>query len=250
MSVVTLVGGAVLFGEHIAQDRTLPGLSGRASADSYARNAIGKLAPINAKFTERRIGRNALRRPGALSTDAPRPSGTTTRPKTTPPPSTIRGKPGTFPTLTPGGWVLSIQMASDRRTAKSGEDVRYRMTVTNTGDEDFRGRSFRLEWHTPNDTVGRNPIGQCELAPAMVLELCSGQRLLFSPGLGEARHETFDSSGLIVIRPRSHWAHDWYVRVLPSAAVGTQFLNHSHLTVTIDGKDVRITSNDVVVTVE
>lgn len=250
MSVVSLVGGAVAFGEHIAQNRTLPGLRDRASADSYARNAIGKLAPVSAKFTERQIGRDALRAPGESETDAATPSDTPTRPNTTRPPSTIRGTPGAFPTLAPGGWVLAIQMASDKQTVRSGEEIRYRMTVTNTGDQDFRGRSFRLEWHTPTNTFGRNPLEQCELAPSIVLELCAGQRLLFSPGLGEARHERFNSAGLIAIGPRQQWTHDWHVQVLPSAAAGTRFLNHAHLTVNIDGKDLRITSNDVVVAVE
>ena len=250
MGLVVLVAGAVGLGGRIDRARTLPGLSGRGGAEGYARDALGSIAPVSAEFTEREIGRQVLL---GISEDepddAPRGEDPRPRPRSSPPP-TIRGAPGTFPTLTPGGWVLEVSMSADRSTVQPGDEIRYRMAVLNRGDEDFRGRSFVLEWHTPTNTVGRNPIDQCVFAPPLLAPLCKSQRLMLSAGVGEARHETLNTRGLVAVRPGERFVHDWFVQVLPSAASGTRFLNHAHLTVRIAGEDNTVRSDDVVVTVE
>lgn len=241
------VSTAVVAGAHVSATATLPGLN-RSGDTNYARNAIGKLAPVSAKYITSRVGHV----PG---THLDTPTTTTTRPHTrpsTPPPeqSAIHGTPGAIPGLAPGGWVLTLKMVPDRTTARAGDEIRYRMIITNTGTDDFRGRSFVLEWHTPNGTLGRNAVDQCNLVPtAIVQSLCGSQRVLVSPGLGDTHHERFNSSGLIVIPAGQQWTHDWYVQVLPSNTVGATIFNHAHLNVSLSGHEFWIRTPDVVVTV-
>jgi hypothetical protein len=141
-------------------------------------------------------------------------------------------------------------MTPDRTTVHSGEEIRYRMTITNVGREDFRGRSFALEWHTPSGTLGRNALEQCNLTPiSIVRAICAMERLQFSPGLGETNHERFDSSGLVAIAPGGQWTHDWYVQVLPSNAAGSTIFNHAHLNVNLNGQQLWVRTPDVVVEV-
>ena len=45
-------------------------------------------------------------------------------------------------------------MGTNSSTVKAGETFTYRMVVSNIGSEDFRGRNFLLEWHTPLGTAG------------------------------------------------------------------------------------------------
>ena len=225
----------------------MPGLA-RGESSSYARNAIGHLKPVDPKFVSRRVG--SVGRPRSTTTTAP----TTARPRPaesdTPPGKSIHGSPGAIPGLAPGGWELTLKMASDRDSARAGDEVRYRMTITNVGREDFYGRAFLLEWHTPSGTFGRNSIEQCNLVPiAIVQALCASERLLISPGLGETSHERFNSSGLIMIRAGESWTHDWYVQVLPSNAAGSAIFNHAHLNVNLGGQQVWLRTPDVVVQV-
>jgi hypothetical protein len=241
------VTAAVGAGSRVASNRSLPGLA-RGETSSYARNAIGHLKPVDSKFVARRVGSVGKSRPTTTTT----PSGERPRPNsTTPPPDkSIHGTPGPVPGLAPGGWELTLKMAPDRDTARSGDEIRYRMTISNIGRQDFYGRAFVLEWHTPNGTLGHNAIEQCNLIPLpMVQALCATQRLLFSPGLGESSHERFDSSGLIMIPAGGNWTHDWYVQVLPSNAAGSTILNHAHLNVNLSGTELWIRTPDIVVTV-
>ena len=67
--------------------------------------------------------------------------------------------------------------------------------------------------------------------------------------LGDARPETFNSSGLVAIPAGQSWTKDWYVQVLPTNAAGSTIFNHTVLTVTINGVDHKIRTPDVVVTV-
>lgn len=248
LGVILLIAGAVALGAQVASTRTLTHPAGSDTRTEYAQNAIGRLAPVSARFTERRLGRKVL----GLAGDQPAPSSgkPTPKPVTRTPAESIHGEPGTFPGLAPGGFDLTIAMAPNHSEVKAGDEVRYRMVVTNTGGQDFRGRAFTLEWHTPTGTVGRNAIKQCTLLPLAIAQaLCASQRLLFEPGLGEARHDSFNSAGLVAIGPGESFTKDWYVQVLPTAATGTTFLNHAHLTVSINGKDHTISTDDVTVTV-
>jgi hypothetical protein len=241
------VAAAVAAGSHIGGTRSLPALV-RGDSESYAHNAIGHVAPVDAKFVARRVG--SVGTPAPTPTTAP--SSPRARPSTpqAPPQKTIHGSPGGVGGLSPGGWELSLSMAPDRATARAGDEVRYRMTVTNVGAQDFYGRAFQLEWHTPNGTFGHNAIQQCSLVTlAIVQTLCLSQRLMLSPGLGETSHQRFDSSGLIVIRSGQSWSYDWFVQVLPSNAEGSTIFNHAHLHVNLSGRQLWIRTPDVVVKV-
>jgi len=243
---VTMAAG---IGSRIPSSRTLPALSRSDDTGRYARNAIGHLTPVDAKFVARRVGSVGHTRTTQLAAPP-----TTVRPRADGPapaadPS-IHGTPGAFPGLTPGGWNLTLKMTTDSPTARAGDEIHYRMTITNIGAQDFYGRSFLLEWHTPTGTFGRNAVEQCDLTPlAIVQAICTAQRLLLSPGLGESSHERFDSSGLIAIGAGKSWSHDWYVQVLPSNAVGSTIFNHAHLNVKLSGDMLWLRTPDVVVTV-
>jgi hypothetical protein len=245
VTVVALIAGAVALGVRVSGTRTLPGLDDRAS-ESFARDPIGRLAPLDARFTERQIGAEALRAgDDAAPPEGPEPQAPQKTRTTNP---ALRGSPGAFPGLAPGGWVLSVQMLAPK-TVRAGDEMHYRMLVGNTGTEDFRGRSFQLEWHTPAGTVGRNALEQCSLLPLDLLRaLCRSERLFPTVG-SDTTHQSFNSSGLIAIRPGQQWEQDWYVQVLPTTTAGTQLHNHAHLTVMINGVDAHIASDDVVVTV-
>lgn len=242
------VTAAVAVGTRVAPTRTLPSLPRRADAD-YARNAIGHLAPVDAQFVARRVG-PVPGAPSTTETTAP-PASRPQSPAPTPPPdNSIKGSPGALPGLAPGGWVLNVKMVPNSDTVRVNDEIRYRMIVSNTGTEEFRGRSFTLEWHTPNGTFGRNALGQCSVVPlASLRSLCESERVLLSPGLGEARHERFNSGGLVAIPAGQSYTKEWFVQVLPSNAVGSTIFDHAHLTVNINGKDVTARTPDVVVTV-
>jgi hypothetical protein len=245
VAVVAAVGA----GSRIASSRTLPALNRSGDSSNYARNAIGHLAPVDAKFVARRVGSVGRTRPTTPpASDAPaRPRTETAAPPVDP---SIHGTPGAIPGLAPGGWDLTLKMTAESPTARSGDDIHYVMTITNIGGQDFYGRAFLLEWHTPAGTFGRNSIEQCNVVPvALVRALCSLERLQLSPGLGETSHERFDSSGLIAIQAGKQWVHDWYVTVLPSNAAGSTIFNHAHLNVNISGQQLWIRTPDVVVTV-
>jgi hypothetical protein len=242
--VAILIATAVGFGTRVGATRSLPGLR-HGTADEYTQNAIGKLRPVTAQFTEERLGRGALRRT-TTNTTAP----TQARPRTTttlPPAQTITGAPGF---LAPGGWELTLRFNAVATKVQAGDEIHYRMIVVNKGSEDFRGRSFTLQWHSPQGTVARNGLEQCNIIGLDVLRaICESQRLLVSPGLGDARHDSFNSAGLVAIGAGQQWVHDWYVQTLPSAQPGMEYHNHAHLTVNVNGKDVTITSPDLLVTV-
>jgi hypothetical protein len=142
-------------------------------------------------------------------------------------------------------------MTADSTTARSGDEIHYRMTITNIGHDEFRGRAFLLEWHTPSGTLGRNSLEQCNLLTplAIVSAICAMERLRFSPGLGEASHERFDSSGLVMIPAGQTWTHDWYVTVLPSNSAGSTIFNHAHLNVNLGRQQLWIRTPDVAVKV-
>ena len=249
MAAVALVAvaTAVGVGTRVAGTRTLPALTRSGDSGNYARNAIGHLAPVDAKFVAKRVGKVR----GAPTTTTTEPVRARPRPAATPPPDdSIHGSPGNFPGLTPGGWVLNLKMVTNSDTVRDGDEIHYRMIITNSGTEDFRGRSFLLEWHTPNGTLGRNALDECNILPiAVVQAICFSQRLQISAGLGEARHETFNSGGLVMIPAGESWTKDWFVQVLPSNAAGSTIFNHAHLTVTIDNKDTKVRTPDVVVRV-
>jgi hypothetical protein len=243
VAVVAAVGA----GNHIGSSRTLPALNRSGDPDNYARNAIGHLAPVDANFIAARVGTvPGTNRASTTTVPAARP-----QPSPTPPvDNSIHGAPGTFPGLAPGGFVLELKMVPDSDTVRANDEIRYRMIITNTGTEDFRGRSFTLEWHTPTGTVGRNALEQCSVLPvAIVKALCATERLLVSPGLGEAHHESFNSGGLVAIAPGGTFTKDWFVQVLPSNAAGSTIFNHAHLTVNINGTDHTVRTPDIVVTV-
>jgi hypothetical protein len=243
--VAVLIAAAVGFGTRVEATRGLPGLRS-GTADEYTQNAIGKLAPVNAEFTERQLGRAAL---GRSETDAPQPPAQPRpRPTTTvPPPQSIHGSPAL---LAPGGWELTLRFEAANTQVQAGDEIRYRMIVTNIGDEDFRGRAFNLEWHTPVGTVGRNALDQCNIIGLPLLQaICASQRLQVSPGLGDARHESFNSAALIAIESGASYTHNWFVQTLPSAQPGTTYANHAHLRVNVDGRRVAIGSETVTVTV-
>jgi hypothetical protein len=241
------VAAAVGFASNIASSRTLPALNRSRDADKYARDAIGHLAPVDAKFVAARVGKV----PGTHATSTTTTSTPRGRPTAAPrQDNSIHGSPGAFPSLAPGGFVLEVKMVPSSETVRANDELRYRMVITNTGTGEFRGRSFLLEWHTPNGTLGRNALAQCSVVPlAIVQALCASQRLLVSPGLGEARHESFSSNGLVAIAPGRSFTKDWYVQVLPSNAAGSTIFNHAHLTVNINGTDYKVRTPDVVVTV-
>jgi hypothetical protein len=237
---------AAVFGTHVDGTRALPALT-RSGGSNYARNAIGRLTPVDARFVRQRVGRiPGTRQTSTTTTPAPRGR----PPAVTPSDNAIKGSPGALPGLAPGGWVLSLAMTPNSRTVHANDEIHYRIVVTNSGTEDFRGRAFLLEWHTPNGTLGRNALDQCSVLPiAIVRALCLSERLMFSPGLGDAHHENFNSNGLVTIPPGQSWTKDWFVQVLPSNAAGSTIFNHAHLTVTINGQDVRVRTPDVVVQV-
>jgi hypothetical protein len=241
------VAAAVGFASHVPSSRSLPALN-RGDPGNYTRNAIGRLKPVDAQFVTRRVGRV----PGTKRTPTATPD--TVPPRTTPPttrpPRSIQGTPGAFPGLAPGGWELTLKMEPDRNEARSRDEIRYRMTITNVGRDDFRGRAFLLEWHTPVGTLGQNSLQQCSLVPlAIVQTICAMERLQISPGFGETRHERFDSSGLVVIPAGESWTHDWYVTVLPSNSAGSTIFNHAHLNVNLGREQVWLRTPDVVVKV-
>lgn len=250
LGVVVLIAGAVALGTQVGSTRTLTRPSSATASADYARNAIGRLAPVSAQFTEKRLGRDVA---AGLPKVRPAPNSDITRgpgPAPVKRDESIHGEPGTIPGLAPGGFVLTLAMAPNRLTVHAGDEVRYRMIVANTGNEDFRGRAFTLEWHTPTGTIARNGLEQCTLLPiALIRGICSAQRIIVQPGLGEARHNSFNTAGLVAIRPGEQWTHDWFVQVLPTAPDGTTYLNHAHLMVSINGQDHTISSDDVTVTV-
>lgn len=240
VGVASLIASAVALGAGVGADRSVSGV-GRGSSTGYARNAIGKLAPVNANFAERQIGASSYQRLRGTppTTLAPRRSPST--PPVTAAPQ-LRGTPGGIATRAPGEWALTVQMASDRATVRPGDEIRYRMTITNTGNGDFRGLPFVLEWHTPSGTFGRNALPQCELLPVGPAQaLCATPRIFITPGLGEASEQRYNSSGLVILGPGEKWTHDWYVQVLAAEATAGEIHNHAHLTVrgkTIDSPDV------------
>jgi hypothetical protein len=252
-----LIFSAVGFGAQTDGDNVLPGLGRNSAAQSYTRDALGSIAPISPTYIERRLGTAAVERltrssetPGSDTTKTPTPRPTPPVNSGEAPPPAIQGKPGTVPGLAPGGWILTLAMAPNAATVPPGGEIVYRMSIKNVGTEDFRGRSFLLEWHTPVGTVGRNALTECNLIPVTAArELCQSQRLSISPGAGDARHEQTSSAGLIAIRPGETWVQEWHVQTLPSATPGTQYTTHAHLTVSIDGKDVVVSTPPVVVTV-
>ncbi|MEY2472950.1 MAG: hypothetical protein QOK28_2279 [Actinomycetota bacterium] len=247
-AALVAIGAAVGVGSSTGSSRTLPALNRSGDSGNYARDAIGRIAPVDAKFVAARVGKV----PGTHATPTTIPGAP--RPRATPPPppvdNSIHGSPGALPGLAPGGFVLGVNMVPSSDTVRANDELRYRMIVTNTGTEEFRGRSFTLEWHTPNGTVGRNALSECDILPAGVMQaLCASERLLVSPGLGEARHESFNSGGLVVIPPGGSFTKDWYVQILPTNAAGSTIFNHAHLTVNINGTDHTVRTPDVVVTV-
>jgi hypothetical protein len=241
------VTAAAFSAGRIPSSLSLPALN-RNDPGNYARNAIGRLAPVDAKFVARRVGRVPGTRRAEATPPTESPARTTT--PTTARDRSIQGTPGAFPGLAPGGWELKLAMTPDRKTVRAGEELRYRMTVTNVGTDDFRGRAFVLEWHTPTGTFGRNSLEQCNLVFVPMLQaMCALERLQLSPGIGEAGHQRFASSGLIVIGAGEEWTHDWYVQVLPSNAPGSTIFNHAHLNVNLSGRQLWLRTPDVVVTV-
>ncbi|HVT76547.1 MAG TPA: hypothetical protein VHD87_05915 [Acidimicrobiales bacterium] len=240
------VSAAVVAGGRVGTKATLPALQG-GTRSGYARNALGQLKPVDAQFVTRQVGRVPRTQQTTTTTTFPVRR---TPPTTAPVDHSIHGAPGAIPGLAPGGWVLDLQMAANHSTVRPGDELRYRMTITNTGTEDFRGRSFILEWNTPNGTLGRNALQQCNLLPTTIAEaLCASQRLVISPGLGDAKPERFNSEGLVAIAPGQQWFHDWYVEILPTNAPGTTIFNHARLIVNVNGTDEHLRTPDVVVTV-
>jgi hypothetical protein len=251
LAVVALIAAAVALGLHPPDHGLLPGLRHNDSG-GYSRDALGSIAPVSAAFVEGRIGKSALERLTVSPEPAPPAEAPRTPPRsgTTPSDQSIHGSPGPVPGLAPGGWVLALDMVADQNSVRAGDEVAYRITVRNVGGEDFRGRGFTLEWHTPLGTVGRNPLTQCNLLPVTAARaLCQSQRLAVSPGAGEARHEQMNSAGLIAIPAGGKWVQTWYVQVLPGTPAGTQYTNHAHLHVNVDNQDRVITTPPVIVTV-
>ncbi len=255
--VIVLIFSAVGFGAQTEGDEVLPGLVRNSGAQTYTRDALGSIAPISPTYIERRLGTATVQRitRSAAGSTAGGAKSTTPRPAAPPtpgaaPPQVIEGKAGPVPGLAPGGWILTLDMAPNSATVPAGGEIVYRMSIRNVGTDYFRGRSFLLEWHTPLGTVGRNALTECNLIPVdAVRELCETQRLSVSPGAGDTTHDQTNSAGLVAIRPGETWVQEWYVQTLPSATPGTQYTNHAHLTVNIDGKDVTVATPPVVVTV-
>lgn len=250
LTVLGVIAAAAGLGADVPPDRVLARPGAGNAAGSYGRNPIGALAPVDEQFIARRVG--------AVSGFAVSRGGRATTPTTTPrrssptprPDGAIRGTPGAFPNLAPGGWVLVVTMQAQPTTVAAGNEIRYRMTIQNIGGEDFRGRSFTLEWDTPSGTIGRNGLDQCGLlSPAALRALCSSRRLFFTPALTEASHESFNSVGLVGIRAGGEWTKDWFVQTLPGTAPGTTYTNQARLIVTVDGQSMTTTSDPVVVTV-
>lgn len=254
LAVVVLIFGAVSFGARTDGHDVLPGLARTDAIESYVRDALGAIAPISPTYVGRRLGAAAVERltgstGGSANADPGRPSASASPPPAEPRP-VIQGKPGTVPGLAPGGWVLTLAMVPNAANVPPGGEIKYRIMIKNGGTDYFRGRSFLLEWHTPSGTVGRNSLTSCNLFPVgAARQLCRNQRLAVSPGAGDAQHEQINSAGLVAIAPGETWVREWFVQTLPSAASGTQYRTHAHLTVTIEGQDVTVSTPPVVVTV-
>jgi hypothetical protein len=251
LAVVVLIFGAVGFGTRTDKQDVLPGIVRNQASETYARDALGSIAPISETYVERRLGTVTVDRITRSNSGGGTSPTRSPAPVAAPPaePTAIEGKPGAVPGLAPGGWILTLDMAPNAATVPAGGEIVYRIMIKNVGTDDFRGRSFLLEWHTPLGTVGRNSLTQCNLIPVdVVRELCESQRLSISPGAGDASHEQTNSAGLISIAQGETWVQEWHVQTL-NAASGTQYTTHAHLTVNIDGQDVRISTPPVVVTV-
>lgn len=250
LTVFGVIAAAAGIASDVTSERVLARPGAGRPGGSYARDPIGTLAPINAQFVARRVGAVARPRakPARIAPLAPRK--TTVAPSAPREDRVIRGEPGVFRNLAPGGWVLSVGMQATPTAPRAGDEVRYRMTIRNTGTDEFRSRPFILEWETPSGTVGRNALDQCGLLPLPLLPgICAGQRVFVTPAITAANSESLNSAGLVVIGVGEEWTHDWYVQTLPGTASGTTLENQARLTVNVNGDDLTTTSDVVVVTV-
>lgn len=250
LAVIGLIFGAVALGLRISGRGLLDGLPHPAVSEFSAR-AIGPLAPISGDYARQLLGDATFR--GLTGEPAAGPAGAGPRP----------GRPGSGPTggtagdqtieaspgllgAAPREWVLTLNMVADA-TVQAGGDIVYRMIIRNIGTEDFGGRNFTLQWHTPAGTISRVPLEACEDVPNdEVRDPCASVPLPL-PGLGPSVHSSRNSAGLISIEAGGEWVQLWRVTVPPGTLAGTEFTNHAHLTVT--GSEATITTGTVTVTV-
>lgn len=244
--VLGLILGAVAVGVRIPGDAMLGGLP-RLSQSDYSLRALDPLASVSEDYVRQVLGTvvNGVLA-GELAVEIPDLEAPPGRPASPPaeeaePAPTIEGEPGPIPGLAPGGWALTLAMVVDRSTVKAGDAFNYRMVIRNVGAEDFRGRSFGLQWHTPAGTFSDDSVS-CELGPNGE-DPCAGQRVL-APGLGDSQHEQSITTG-VTIRPGEEWVRDWRVQTSPSATAGTQYTSHAHL----EAGGRTITTDTVTVTV-
>lgn len=141
------------------------------------------------------------------------------------PAPTATASPGSIPTLLRFP-QLKIGMAADRRTVAPGDSIAYRITVTNVGQQAFRG-SVQVTAHIPFGTVdtttpcegtlGVDPEHDCVNPPVPV------------PGSpdGNVHQESFSFTG--TLGAEEERVLRITVRVNETTSPGTRLLNHAHL---------------------
>lgn len=185
-------------------------------------------------------------RPSSTPQASPGPSSPHDDPGVAPRPApTVTASPDTLPTLLRFS-ELKIGMAANRRTVAPGETIAYRITVTNVGQQAFRG-SVQVAAHIPFGTVdtttpcegtlGVDPQHDCVNPPVPV------------PGSpdGSVHQESFSFTGTLGAGEQRVMRIT--IRVNETTSPGTRLLNHAHLGIVGSDKPP-VSSGTVVVLVE